>query len=84
MPPVHRLRHEQLVEIGIEQRPDDRIDLPVMIVNARGDISHVGHHLSSSARRSCTFPKVRRMAIFESRLQLGAGLERAQIILPKF
>src|SRR5215470_4039251 len=35
-----RLRHQQLVEIGVEHRAHDGIDLPVMIVDAGGDVGH--------------------------------------------
>jgi hypothetical protein len=37
-----RLRHEQLVEIGVDHRADDRIDLPSVIVDAGGDVDHRG------------------------------------------
>ena len=35
-----RLRHQELVEIGIEQRPDDRVDLEIVVVNPRREIEH--------------------------------------------
>src|SRR5262249_58847322 len=35
-----RLRHQQLVEIGVEHRAHDRVDLPVMIVDAGGNVGH--------------------------------------------
>ena len=38
--PKDRLAHQQFVEIGVDERPDDRIDLPFVIIDARGDIDH--------------------------------------------
>src|SRR6516225_3140808 len=35
-----RLRHQQLVEIGVEHRAHDGVDLPVMIVDAGGNVGH--------------------------------------------
>src|SRR5215467_14877938 len=35
-----RLRHQQLVEVGIEHRAHDGVDLPVVIVDAGGDVGH--------------------------------------------
>jgi hypothetical protein len=37
----HRLAHQQLVEIGVDQRPDDRVDLPFVVVDPGGDIDHL-------------------------------------------
>ncbi len=37
-PPDH-LQHQELVEIGVEQRPDDRIELERMVENPPRDIS---------------------------------------------
>jgi hypothetical protein len=34
------LQHQQLVEIRIQQRPDDRIQFPVMIVSATRKINN--------------------------------------------
>src|SRR5215203_5589289 len=36
----NRLRHQQLVEIRIQNRPDDRVDLPGMVVDAGRDVHH--------------------------------------------
>ena len=44
-PPDH-LQHQQLVEIGIEQAPDDRVQLPRVVVDPSGDIS-LGHRASA-------------------------------------
>ena len=38
----NRLAHQQLVEIGVEHRAHDGIDLPVVIVDAGGDVGHGG------------------------------------------
>ena len=35
-----RLRHQELVEIRVEQRPDDRVDLEAVVVHPRGEIEH--------------------------------------------
>jgi|GEM_PF-5357657 len=40
MAPEDRLRHQQLVEIRVEQGADDRIDLPLVIVDTCGDVRH--------------------------------------------
>ena len=34
------LRHQQLVEIGVDDRPHDGVDLPVMRIDAGGNIGH--------------------------------------------
>ena len=34
----HRLRHQDLVEIRVDQRPDDRVNLPFVVIDALGDI----------------------------------------------
>ena len=36
-----RLAHQQLIEIRVDQGADDRIDLPLAIISAGGDINHV-------------------------------------------
>jgi hypothetical protein len=36
----HRLAHQQLVEIGVDQRPHDRVDLPLVVVDTGGDVDH--------------------------------------------
>ena len=35
-----RLRHQQLVEVRVEHRADDRVDLPGVVVDAGGDVGH--------------------------------------------
>ena len=35
-----RLRHQELVEVRIQHRPDDRIDLPGMVVDPGRDVRH--------------------------------------------
>jgi hypothetical protein len=35
-----RLRHQELVEIGVDHRPHDRVDLPGVIVDPRRDVDH--------------------------------------------
>src|SRR6056297_1532264 len=36
----HRLAHQELVEIGIDERPNDRVDLPFVVPDTGGDIDH--------------------------------------------
>ena len=55
-----RLRHQQLVEVRVEHRADDRIDLPGVIVDAGGDVGHglpvsdpPGHDTMVSAFQRC-------------------------------
>ena len=36
----HRLAHQELVEIRIDERPHDRVDLPFVVPDAGGDIDH--------------------------------------------
>ena len=36
----HRLAHQQLVEIRVDERADDRVDLPFVVPDAGGDIDH--------------------------------------------
>ncbi len=38
--PQHRLGHQELVEIGVDQRPDDRVDLPAVIPDPCSDVGH--------------------------------------------
>ena len=35
-----RLRHQELVEIRVEHGPDDRVDLPGMVVDPGCDVRH--------------------------------------------
>ena len=42
------LQHQQLVEVGIEQRPDDRVEFPVVVMRA---FSEVNDHSSGSLIR---------------------------------
>ena len=35
-----RLAHQQLVEVGIDERADDRVDLPLVDPNPGGDVDH--------------------------------------------
>ena len=37
----HRLAPQQRGEIGVDQRPDERVDLPAVVVDAGGDIDHL-------------------------------------------
>ena len=39
---IDRLRHQQLVEIRVQHRADDRVDLPGVVVDAGGDVGHEG------------------------------------------
>ncbi len=39
---MNHLQHQELVEIGIEQAADDRVEPPAMVVGARRDVGH-GH-----------------------------------------
>jgi hypothetical protein len=36
----NRLAHQQLVKVRINQGPDNWVDLPLVIINAGGDIDH--------------------------------------------
>ena len=36
------LEHEELVEVGVEQRPSDGIELPIVVVRAPGEIDNHG------------------------------------------
>ena len=54
----NRLAHQQLVEIGVDQRADDRVDLPVVIVDAGGDVDH-GGLLGGIGASACCKPIVR-------------------------
>ena len=38
----HRLAHQQLVEIGVDQGADDRVHLPAVVIDAGGDVDHAG------------------------------------------
>jgi hypothetical protein len=38
----HRLAHQELVEIRVDEGADDRVDLPFVVVDAGGDIDHGG------------------------------------------
>ena len=37
---IDRLQHQELVEVGVEQRADDRVDPPGVVVDAGGDVGH--------------------------------------------
>ena len=49
--PEDRLQHQELVEVGVEQRPDDRVDPPVVVVDAGGDVGHGAQAMLGAARR---------------------------------
>ena len=36
----YRLAHQQFVEVGIDQGPDDRVDLPFVVPDTGGDVDH--------------------------------------------
>ena len=40
--PKDRLAHQELVEVRVDQRPDDRVDLPAVVPDTGGDIDHGG------------------------------------------
>src|SRR5262249_486062 len=65
--PEDRLRHQQLVEIRIEHRAHDRVDLPGVAVDASGDVGH-GTPMASnpSALTPPPIAPVSRMAILRS------------------
>ena len=42
VPAENRLAHQQLVEVGVQHRAHDGIDLPVVVVDAGGDVGHGG------------------------------------------
>jgi hypothetical protein len=37
----YRLAHQQFVKIGVDQRPNNRVYLPLVIIDAGGDVDHV-------------------------------------------
>ena len=61
----HRLTHQELVEIRVDQRPDDRVDLPFVIVDAGGDIHHVQSSglMSTIGRSSISEVRARGVAL---------------------
>ena len=47
------LEHEQLVEVGVEQRADDGVELPVVVVRALGEVDvHKGKPTNADDARS--------------------------------
>ena len=36
----HRLQHQELVEVGVEQRAHDRVDAPAVVVHPGRDVGH--------------------------------------------
>ena len=40
----NRLAHQELVEIGVDQRPHNRVDLPFVVIDPGGDIDHLALH----------------------------------------
>ena len=38
----HGLAHQEFVEIGVDERPHDGVDLPFVVPDAGGDIGHCG------------------------------------------
>ena len=40
MIPEHRLAHEQLVEVRVDQGTDNRVDLPLVVPDAGRDVDH--------------------------------------------
>jgi hypothetical protein len=57
----HGLQHQQLVEIHVHQRADDRIDPPGVVVDARRDI-HVVHPISAARAKATPAPAISIMA----------------------
>ena len=49
---MHRLAHQKLVEIGVDQRADDGVDLEVVVIDAGGDVGHV-RPPAGRRRRAC-------------------------------
>jgi hypothetical protein len=49
----NRLTHQKLVEICINQGPDDRVDLPFVVPDARCDVDHVDAPLSALSTAFC-------------------------------
>ena len=39
----YRLTHEQLVEIGVDQGTNDRVDLPFVVIDPCGDVHEQPH-----------------------------------------
>ena len=48
------LAHQQLVEIRVDQGPHDRVDLPLVVIDAGGDIDHL--RAPSRCRRPASWP----------------------------
>ena len=69
-----RLRHQQLVEVRVEHRADDRVDLPGVIVDAGGD---VGHGRVGPCCRSPEFLALRRCYAADKGLAQRSGQDLA-------
>ena len=72
MAAIDRLRHQELVEIIIKKRPDDRIDFPVVIVNPCSDIYHLllqCHAGSAHLRPVDAAAKVRPVIVGQGKLR---------------
>nr|ABC25304.1 hypothetical protein [uncultured marine bacterium Ant24C4] len=41
MVPENGLAHQEFVEISVDERPHDGVDLPFVVPDAGGDIDHV-------------------------------------------
>ena len=58
MPP-HKLQHQQFVEVSIEQRSDNRVEFPVVVMRPLSKIDDHRAVLSLESRSHCHFePKV--------------------------
>ena len=50
--PEYELAHQELVEIRIDQRTDDRVDLPVVIMDSRSDVYRRHGHFGNGTAGS--------------------------------
>ena len=53
----NRLTHQQLVKVRIDQRPNDRVDLPFVVVHPCGNIDHLSPPASRRRRASGGAPR---------------------------
>ena len=53
----HRLAHQQFVEIGVNQRADNRVQLPAVVIDAGRDIHRSDQFQHPAARMSSSAPR---------------------------
>jgi hypothetical protein len=57
--PENRLRHQQFIEIRVDNGSDDRVDSPIVIIDARGDVGHVRGTVSSGSDKRTAAGRVK-------------------------